>query len=106
MPTTQSHQALDRDLFDRVREVLLSLEIEELGEADIQPEANLIDDIGLDSLRFVDLTVNLEEALGIPVFPMQEWVDLQVEHERPLTVAELVAVCEAVVAGEFTGASS
>ncbi|HEX6240948.1 MAG TPA: acyl carrier protein, partial [Polyangiales bacterium] len=41
----------------------------------LDPATLLIDELGLDSLKFVDLTVALEDALGIHEFPMQEWVD-------------------------------
>jgi hypothetical protein len=33
-----------------------------------------------DSIRFVDLCVALEEALGVAEFPMQDWIDNQLER--------------------------
>lgn len=53
----------------------------------------LIEELDLDSLKFVDLTVALEDALGIDEFPMQEWVDSELEAGRPLDVGSLVAWC-------------
>lgn len=57
---------------------------------------SLIDDIGLTSLRFVDLTVELEDALGIPEFPMQVWIDDEMRlapGTRRFTVGSLVSRC-------------
>lgn len=64
----------------------------------IGEQSLLIEDVGLDSLRFVDLTVALEDALQIAEFPMQDWVDAQVAADLPLTVGALVLECERLVA--------
>jgi acyl carrier protein len=58
---------------------------------------SLIDDLGLDSMKFVDLTVGLEEALGIPEFPMQDWIDGLVADGARIDVAALTEACVAVV---------
>ena len=63
----------------------------------IRPDAHLIDDIGLDSFQFVDVTVALERALNVERFPMQEWVDDSKALSRPLTVQSLVHACEALL---------
>src|SRR5690242_12982642 len=92
--------ALARELLEIVRAQLVRL-------APAGPHAHghpigeqslLIEDVGLDSLRFVDLTVALEDALQIVEFPMQDWVDAQVEADLPLTVGALVLECERLVA--------
>ena len=63
-------------------------------------DTSLVSDIGIDSLRFVDLTVSLEDALGIREFPMQDWADRQ--HDREPTVRfrirDLVEECMRVLA--------
>jgi acyl carrier protein len=64
---------------------------------DIAPSALLIEDLGVDSLRFVDLAVALESALGIADFPMQAWVDECLDHDRPLNVQALLSQCAALV---------
>ena len=95
-----SFPAAPRELLAIVREQLMRLEPagpHAQGVA-IGEHSLLIEDVGLDSLRFVDLTVALEDALRIPEFPMQEWVDAQVEGDRPLTVGALVLECERLVA--------
>lgn len=67
----------------------------------IARDISLVDTIGLDSMRFVDLTVTLEEALHLENFPMQAWVDQ--EYERPpgerFTVGALVEACMKATSG-------
>ena len=61
----------------------------------IGPETSLVDDIGLDSLKFVDLAMALEDALSIPSFPMQDWVDSEMTAEpgERFTVRSLGEAC-------------
>ena len=84
------------DVQRTVIEVVARLGVD-LGHLTVQVEldTSLLDAIGLDSLSFVDLTVELEDALGIKTFPMQEWVDAQRELDRPrqFTVGNLVDEC-------------
>ena len=35
---------------------------------------SLVDDVGLDSLSFVDFGLRIESALGVTDFPLQDWV--------------------------------
>jgi acyl carrier protein len=80
-------------IFQLVRQQLLALEIAGLDESAIGMGSLLIDDVGIDSLKFVTLTVLLEDALGVREFPMQHWVDECRRQDHPLTVAALVRVC-------------
>lgn len=67
---------------------------------EVSTNSSLVDTLGLDSLRFVDLTVSLEDALGIEAFPMQAWVDRQHATEPPrFRVIDLVRECERIIAG-------
>ena len=51
----------------KVREVLIEdLEVEESA---ISPEANLKDDLGIDSLDFVDIVVIVERKFGFKIKP-------------------------------------
>ena len=86
-----------QDVGQIVRTVLLGLELPGIQEAHIQPHRELIMDLGLDSLKFVDLTVALEHALGVEEFPMQAWVDARIASNEPLTVASLERACEAAL---------
>ena len=67
-----------REALARVRAAVLRVVWRNGVESDdIQPESSLIYDLSFDSLRFVDLTVALEDELFCAIFPMQDWIDLQ-----------------------------
>lgn len=85
------------DLFDRIRNELRKLAMPGVTLASIDAQSLLIDDLGLDSMKFVDLTVALESILDVPEFPMQHWVDDQVGQGLPLTVQGLVTACRALI---------
>jgi acyl carrier protein len=80
-------------VFRRVCEQLVAVSPVGQDPALFHAGADLLNDLALDSLRLVDLTVLLESALELPEFPMQVWIDTQLERGRPLTVGELVAAC-------------
>jgi len=81
------------DIFVVVRGVVLALDIPELKLDAVLLESRLVEDLGLDSLRFVDLTVGLEEVFGFEEFPMQEWVDDLIARGEGLTIGALVEAC-------------
>ena len=59
----------------------------------------MIEDLGLDSLCFVDLTLALEERLGLDEFPMQQWADQEGRKKGPkFTVNALARRCAELVA--------
>jgi acyl carrier protein len=64
---------------------------------EINEESLLIEELGLDSMKFVDLTVNLEDALHISELPMQAWIDEELESGRSLSVGGLVQACRAAL---------
>jgi acyl carrier protein len=98
MGTSRFGSTARKAVYDAVCRTLLALEVPDLTRESLRPDSLLVDDLGLDSLKFVDLTVGLEEALGIEVFPMQDWVDEQSANHKPLSVGELAQVCARVVA--------
>jgi acyl carrier protein len=83
----------DERVYALVKQLLLVLAPAGLGEA-IDRASLLIDDVGLDSLKFVDLTVGLERTLGVREFPMQRWIDDLMDSGLPMTVGALVSCCE------------
>jgi acyl carrier protein len=91
---TSSSQTFDHVL-EVVRKQLLNLNLPGVDAAQIQRMSLLIEDLGMDSLKFVDLTFALEQSLGIERFPMEEWVDAQISEEKPLNVDSLVRACQA-----------
>jgi acyl carrier protein len=70
-------------------------------DVDVRLESSLIDDLGFDSLMFVDLTVLLENRLGIEEFPMRAWADAERarENEGRYTVRSLVRACAEALHG-------
>lgn len=62
---------------------------------DVYADTSLVDDIGLDSLRFVGLTLALEQALSLKAFPMQDWADsqLDIDDAPRFLVRQLVDEC-------------
>ena len=84
-------------LLELVTGQLGALGLEGVIPRHIHEHSLLIEDLGLDSLKFVDLTLRLEEALGIEEFPMQDWVDAQHEAQESLSVGALVEACASVL---------
>lgn len=54
-----------KEIEEKVREFLI--EELEIDEAKIKPEANLIEDIGIDSLDFIDIVVIVEKKFGFKI---------------------------------------
>jgi acyl carrier protein len=79
--------------FEAIRRAICLVD-RRLSREAIDLQTSVIDDLGMNSLRFVDLTLAIEEALGIPEFPMQEWYDEQASSAagRRFTVDSLVTV--------------
>jgi acyl carrier protein len=62
--------------------------------AEITADSHLLLDVGLTSLKFVDLTLSLEKAFGFDEFPIQEWIDLEQSlGDRGFRVQALVDAC-------------
>ena len=76
----------DLELFPAVKKALEALVAKNVRKK-ITPEASILADLGLDSLKVVELTVLLEKELGRPVF-LPEWI-ASVEDPAELTVASL-----------------
>lgn len=90
-------ESVKREIFEKVCEQVSSLGAARCDPTRIGEGARLIEDIGLDSLKFIDLTVRIEAVFGLREFPMQDWVDDQIAAGRPLTVGELARACEAML---------
>ena len=74
------------ELFPEVRQALQVLVPKKLRKR-ITPQASILADLGLDSLKGVELTMLLEKQLGRPVF-LPEWI-ASVEDPGELTVGSL-----------------
>ena len=56
--------------FDIVAQVIA--ETSDVPMADIKPEAHAIDDLGIDSLDFLDIVFALDKKFGIKI-PLEQW---------------------------------
>jgi acyl carrier protein len=74
------------DLFPAIRQALEPLVPRSLHKK-ITPQASILADLGMDSLKVVELTVLLEKRLGRPVF-LPEWI-ASVDDPADLTVESL-----------------
>ena len=103
------HQESFEHTLETVRDILAHV-LSDSGpkRENIHPDSSLIHDLGLDSLKFVDLTVALEDAFGLGEFPMQEWVDGQAAMTSgAFRVAALARACwEQGAATRSAGVSS
>jgi acyl carrier protein len=83
------------ELYEIVKaEVLKILDKDSRALQPIGWSTSLVDDLGLDSLEFIDLTLGLEAALELEQFPMQDWADDEIERsEQRFTFASLVGAC-------------
>src|SRR5581483_9197963 len=76
----------DPELFPDVRDALVAL-VPRKMRTRITPDASILADLGLDSLKVVELTMLLEKQLGRPVF-LPEWI-ASVDDPADLTVGSL-----------------
>jgi acyl carrier protein len=67
----------ENDVFERVRRAIEdTLALEPEAAARVTPETNLVDDLGAESLDFLDLLFRLEDEFGI-VLPQREFRDAE-----------------------------
>jgi acyl carrier protein len=84
--TAKRARQREPELFPAVRVALEALVAKSLRKK-ITPQASILADLGLDSLKVVELTVLLEKQLGRPVF-LPEWI-ASVNDPADLTVESL-----------------
>ncbi|MDD9329341.1 MAG: acyl carrier protein [Bartonella sp.] len=56
--------------FDKVADIIA--EISEIDRSTITPESHTIDDLGIDSLDFLDIVFAIDKAFGIKI-PLEKW---------------------------------
>lgn len=62
---TQPVQQVEKDVVQTVREVIADALARDVSE--VQPEHNLMEDLGAESLDFLDIVFKLERAFGIQI---------------------------------------
>ncbi|MGX9520212.1 acyl carrier protein [Vibrio mediterranei] len=76
-----------QQVFDQVKDALV--ELFEIDEADIQPEAHLYQDLDLDSIDAVDLVVHLQKVTGKKIKP-EEFKAVRTVNDIVVSVTELL----------------
>ncbi|HVW23980.1 MAG TPA: phosphopantetheine-binding protein [Polyangiaceae bacterium] len=73
----------------------------------IDESSSIVDDLGFDSLKMIDLVFALEEEIGISEFPLQLWYDREVGRVNGarFTVDSLVAQVISCVLPTNSGAA-
>jgi acyl carrier protein len=97
----KSFEVLDTEsLVSTLRSILAPL-VKEVGLTadDIHVDSSLIEDLLLDSLRFVDLMGAIAAAFDLDEFPMQAWVDSEQDRDgKRFTVSSLADACKSELA--------
>ena len=60
------------DTFKEVAEVIS--EVSDIDVSEIKPESHTIDDLGIDSLDFLDITYAIDKRFGIKL-PVEQWME-------------------------------
>ncbi len=61
---------MSTDTFDKVAEIIA--ETSEVSREEITPDSHAIDDLGIDSLDFLDIVYAVDKKFGIKV-PLEAW---------------------------------
>ena len=87
------------ETFDRVADIIA--ETSEIDRAQITPESHAIDDLGIDSLAFLDIAFAIDKAFGIKL-PLEQWTQEVNEGKTPaeayFVLKNLCARIDALVA--------
>jgi acyl carrier protein len=89
------------ETFDRVADIIA--ETSEIDRAMITPKSNTIDDLGIDSLDFLDIVFAVDKEFGIKI-PLEKWTqdvnDGKVAAEEYFVMGNLVAKIDALIAAK------
>jgi acyl carrier protein len=87
--------------FDKVADIIS--ETSEIDREKITPESNTIDDLGIDSLDFLDIVFAIDKAFGIKV-PLEHWTqevnDGKASTEEYFVLKNLCAKIDELVAAK------
>jgi acyl carrier protein len=80
--------------FDTVASIIA--ETCDIPRADIKPESHAMDDLGVDSLDFLDIAFAIDKAFGIKL-PIEQWTQ-EVNHGKATTEQYFVLrnLCERI----------
>lgn len=77
---------------------VMTLDMPGVSVRELSVHTRIFEDLGLDSLKMVDLTVWIEEVSGLDAFPMQEWLDRYARGGRAPTLGDLADAVQAALA--------
>lgn len=87
--------------FDKVADIIA--ETSEIDRDKITPESHTIDDLGIDSLDFLDIVFAIDKAFGIKI-PLEKWTqevnDGKASTEEYFVMKNLCAKIDALVAAK------
>ena len=87
--------------FDKVADIIA--ETSEIDRDTIAPKSHTIDDLGIDSLDFLDIVFAIDKEFGIKV-PLEKWTqevnDGKVSTEEYFVMENLCAKIDALVAAK------
>jgi len=63
---------LNQETFDTVAEIIA--EICSIDRAEVTPESHAVNDLGIDSLDFLDVTFDIDKKFGIKM-PVEQWME-------------------------------
>lgn len=89
------------DTFDRVADIIA--ETSEIERETITPESHTIDDLGIDSLDFLDIVFAIDKDFGIKI-PLEKWTqevnDGKAPAEEYFVMKNLVAKIDELAAAK------
>jgi acyl carrier protein len=87
--------------FETVADIIS--EICDIPRENISPESHVIDDLGIDSLDFLDVAFAIDQAFGIKM-PLEKWVqeinDGKATTEQYFVLEKLCARIDELIAGK------
>ncbi|MAZ15161.1 acyl carrier protein [Oricola sp.] len=87
--------------FDKVADIIA--DTSEIERDSITPESHTIDDLGIDSLDFLDIVFAIDKEFGIKI-PLEQWTqdvnDGKVATEEYFVLKNLCAKIDALVAAK------
>lgn len=69
----------NQETFDKVADIIADLS--EVDRAEITPESHTVDDLGIDSLEFLDIVYDIDKSFGIKM-PVEQWLEEVNEGKR------------------------
>ena len=69
----------NQETFDVVAEIIVDLS--DLSEGEIKPESHTVNDLGIDSLEFLDIVFDIDKKFGIKM-PVEQWIEEVNEGKR------------------------